>query len=669
MKEYCLLILNTGKILVFKKGKQILHNRKDMFKKNLIIPILVLFFLSGNVFAQEKYRSHIVENGETISTISKKYNVSEKAILKLNPDAKDGVREHAVIILPNNDVIAKPGSGISFVVHKVRRKETLFSLSKEYNVSIDDIKKYNKQLYSENLRKNDRIKIPQGTTTEITKTETSADIPDAVVSSAETEKHTVKAKETVYGIARMYGITMDELITMNPGLTKDLSMGSVLNVPSKTVTGSANIDDELYSFYTVKQKEGFYRLEKNLGLSEEEIIALNPYAKDGLKEGMILKIPKSNTSVSVSGKASIVDLSTSINYRESKKIAFMLPFQLAKSTSDSLDLNEALLKKNSAMRVALDFYSGAMMATEFLKDKGISTVVDVYDTAGSESKVSSIINSNNFDDVDAVIGPLRGVTVVRAATELKKDNVPVFSPLSNRSINMTSNLFQTIPSDDLLGDRLIAYMKPLAFDKNVIIVTDNKSASDRSKLIAAFPGAIVITPKDKGYIYVADVDKQLTREKDNWVILASKNPIIVSNVVPMLNGIPGDYNIRLFTMNKNNAYESNDVSNVQLANLNFTFPSVNKSYDYKSKNAFLVSYKNKYGVLPNRFAVRGFDVTYDVLLRLANEEDVYKASDDDFMTEYVENRFRYEKKMFSGYENKAIYILKYTDKLEFEVLE
>jgi hypothetical protein len=108
---------------------------------------------------------------------------------------------------------------------------------------------------------------------------------------------------------------------------------------------------------------------------------------------------------------------------------------------------------------------------------------------------------------------------------------------------------------------------------------------------------------------------------------------------------------------------------VHLAKLGFTFPSVNKSYNFNDKDAFLVSYKNKYGVLPNRFAVRGFDVTYDVLLRLATAKDIYDAHDSEIETEYVENKFRYTRKMFSGFQNNALYIIKYNNDLQFEVVQ
>jgi hypothetical protein len=177
------------------------------------------------------------------------------------------------------------------------------------------------------------------------------------------------------------------------------------------------------------------------------------------------------------------------------------------------------------------------------------------------------------------------------------------------------------------------------------------------------------SPQEEGFFYVKDIEDQIDKTKENWVILESEDPIIVSNVVGVLNGLPVEYRLRLFSLDKNNAYDYHDVSNMHLAKLNFTFPSVNKSYNYKDRNAFLVSYKNKHGVLPNRFAVRGFDLMYDILLRLSSAENIYEASKEDFETEYIENKFRYSKKILSGYQNNAFYIIKYKENLQFEVIE
>ena len=216
---------------------------------------------------------------------------------------------------------------------------------------------------------------------------------------------------------------------------------------------------------------------------------------------------------------------------------------------------------------------------------------------------------------------------------------------------------------------MIEYLQRNEMGKNFIIISDVEHAKSKSEILAIFPNAKSAMPRAKGFLYETDIASKIEKGKDNWVILASADPVIVSNVVNLLHGMPDGFKLRLFTLDKNDAFDFDDISNRNLAKLSFTFPSVNKSYNYKDKDAFLISYKNKYGVLPNRYAVRGFDITYDVLLRLASADNIYDASDTDYETEYVENKFRYSKKMFSGYQNNAMYIIKYTPTLQFEVVK
>ena len=90
---------------------------------------------------------------------------------------------------------------------------------------------------------------------------------------------------------------------------------------------------------------------------------------------------------------------------------------------------------------------------------------------------------------------------------------------------------------------------------------------------------------------------------------------------------------------------------------------------YDKLDPFLVSYKNKYGVYPNKYAIRGFDVTYDVLLRLASAESLEKATHGDLQTEYVESKFQYSFHENQGYINNAFYIIKYTKELKLEVIK
>src|SRR5690606_24383972 len=127
---------------------------------------------------------------------------------------------------------------------------------------------------------------------------------------------------------------------------------------------------------------------------------------------------------------------------------------------------------------------------------------------------------------------------------------------------------------------------------------------------------------------------------------------LVSNVTSMLNGWSNkNHEIVLVSTNKTDAFEGANVSNYHLASLKFHYPSINKSLNGDEQNSFVKSYKLKYGIEPNKFAARGFDLTLDVLLRLASEEDLYSASGNDVETHYTENKFRYSKKLNGGYYN------------------
>lgn len=638
----------------------LVQNRRQPLNGNNMIRILYITIITLIVFScastaqvQDGFQTHQVKEGETIYSIAKQYNITESTIYRLNPNAKNGISVENILIIPFTVPSKEIQEEVEFKTHRVKRKETLFSIAQRYNVKEDDIRRYNKELYSRQLKKGERIKIP-----------IIVEKPEPVISTSDNmfnDKHIVAAKETKYGIARKYGVTVAELENLNPTLGDTLKIGDILMVPRQSVVESAIIEDEKYDFYEVLPKEGFFRLKVKYGLSEAEIIELNPYAKDGLKEGMILKIPKESF-----GRVNIVDLEDHIVNTTKKNIALMLPFRAYRSEKDSLESNKELLRSDATLRIALDFYSGVLMAAEFAKDLGISVNIDVYDTEADVSKVNAIIAQNDFEKIDAVIGPLLRKNVEMAASELKRTNTPIFSPLSNKEIKISSNLFQTLPTDEMLGKAMLEYLKVNSKGKNVILISDEKKNSSKTTIVSTLNNVRTISPQSKGYLVQDDILPQIVETMDNWVILESADPVLVSNVIGLLNGIPEEFNIRLFTLDKNIAYDYHDVSNVHLAKLDFTFPSVNKSHNYKEKIPFFVSYQNKYGVLPNRYAIRGFDVAYDILLRLASADDIYDATETNMETEYVENKFQYTKTLFSGYQNHALYIIKYNHELQFE---
>ena len=636
---------------------------------------LVLFFVlfANNSFAQNNYQRHIVKKGETVYSISKKFNVSEATIYQLNPDLKHVIKIGVILILPNNgeEVI------ISIKKHRVRKRETIKSIATKYDISKDLLKKYNKELYAREPNKGERIDIPVFNVIALSNTTNK----ETLTANDTIKKHKVLPKETKYGIARKYDITIAELEMLNPNMAKNLAIGEEIIVPKKEISSNAILveGDDKYEFYEVLPKEGFFRLKVKFGLSQEEIIALNPYAVEGLKEGMILKIPKINNTLDVQ-KFEAVNLADYILNTSKKKLAVMLPFKLNRIDLDSLSVNTDLLKSDGTLRAAIDFYSGVLMAAEFAKDKGISTDITIYDTEGQVSKVAQIMSSNNFNEIDAVIGPLLSKNIEKAASALQSENIPVFSPLSKFKLKEYPNLYQTIPSSELMETAILDFIIKRLDTINIIVITGKEWTQRKGTIMTAIPSAKTIVPEEGNYLYLEDIQIQLDTVKENWVILDSDNPILVSNVVGLLNGFPeiildeddveiGKNNIRLFAVNKSRAFDYHDVSNVHLANLNFTYPSSNKHYDYDLMVPFLVSYKNKYGVMPNHYAIRGFDVTYDVLLRLANAITLEEASISDIKTEYIENKFQYFNTLNLGYKNQAFYIMKYNNELKLEVVE
>ncbi|MDO6597636.1 LysM peptidoglycan-binding domain-containing protein [Oceanihabitans sp. 2_MG-2023] len=635
-------------------------------KKIIYIFSFVLIFSSITTIQAQEYKTHRVQSGETIELIAKQYNVTPYDIYALNPDAKKELKQNAVLIIPKSK-IAKPQTKtttvkefVNFREHKVKRKETLYSLAKKYNVEQDEIKKHNPSLYANNLRKGDKIKIP------VYKTKT------VVETVKTTSDYTVLPKEGKWRIAYKYGITVDELEALNPNMPATLNVGQVIQVPNLETAAVKEID-ERYSYYSVLPKEGFYRLKIKLGLEQEELEALNPELKEtGLKSGMVLKIPFSSkiteTGESISGDIQTTTSSLISNIRnyETKNIAIMLPFRLNRVNADSVYDAKKQIENDNFLSTSLDFHSGVLMAVDSLKKLGISLKVDVYDTKNQLSEVSYLLNSKNIESADAVIGPLMPKNFERVASELKRNNVPVISP-NLKDLKLSENVFQSMPSTALLKTKMIDFVKADSTKNHVIIIADAKNAATSNALKRELGTASQIHSrkdkegKDSYYVLEEDIIAKLKPGK-NIIFLETENFVFVSNVTSILNSLNNDENkIVLVTTDMNDAFENDEISNYHLSNLNFHFPTVSKTYNEDDNNGFAKQYSKKYGATPNKTAVRGFDLMMDVVLRLSASENIYNSVNEFPLTEYLENKFAYHKNLFGGYYNNTVYVVKYQD--------
>ena len=630
--------------------------------KNLLIFLgVVVFSLTG--YAQN-LKKHIVKAGESVEGIAKRYKISTADIYALNPDASSDIVINSILIIPESfsEILNAPlvGKEIeSYKVHKVRRKETLFSIAGKYDVSIEDLKAHNESLRLNKLRPRKKIYIP------IFKENKTPSYNSSL------QPYTVLAKEGKWRIAYKFGISVPQLEALNPGMGSDLKEGQKLNVPNIVVSDKNEIKEDQFGYYIVKAREGFYRIQKKLGLSKEVLDSLNPQlATKGLKLGMVLKVPK--LSVKNIEKALVFKTSLSDSFVDLSpvNIGLLLPFKTKSIDSESLNLAKAQLKRDGYINIATDFYSGVAVAIDSAKQLGISVNLDVFDTNAKALDVKTILNQTNFAKYDAILGPITSQNFELTANHVLSDSIPVISPFVRSKSNYL-NLFQTIPEANWLRTKMVSYVKTDTIPHHTLIIYDSKSKTTANYLKTVFPSASLMPSKinkkgiEQFYLELKDVQKVLLSGR-TIVFLESNNESFVSNVTSMLSSMNGitrgrrkiERDILLMTTTKNRAFEGLSVSNYDLSNLHFQYPSIN--YNMELSEGFQQKYLTKYGAFPNKYAIRGFDLTLDILLRLRKFGTLFESASN-IQTSYIGNKFNYSKQPNGGYKNEAGFILKHQD--------
>lgn len=195
-------------------------------------------------------------------------------------------------------------AGVKYVLHTVKKSETVFSLCQKYKVTQSDLKQANPGLTTI-LQAGSTVKVPVGkVVAEPKKEETNKQ----VVTEEEYYYHKVNKKQTIFSIAKQYGITANDLIRYNSELTNGLQIGQVLKIPVSITSSDGQAKNESsavsamqdnladYTVHPVVAGETLYSLEQRYGITHEEMLKFNPVLQNGLKTGMKLKIPVKTAS-------------------------------------------------------------------------------------------------------------------------------------------------------------------------------------------------------------------------------------------------------------------------------------------------------------------------------------------------------------------------------------
>jgi len=657
---------------------------------------------------QEKYTKHTVAKGETINMIAQKYKVTPYDIYSLNPDSQNGIQQNSVLLIPTSASVVVINSSQNApqnnntISHLVQPKETLYSISKQYGVTIDALNKANGDLLNNGLKIGLNIKIPTSGSVQnvaVSKPEEIKKVIAPVVSKpavvkatpeGKTTYHIIEPKETKYGISKKYGMTVVELERLNPQIVSEFPIGFKLvvsgNAINQAVIETATRDSagtseselakqsseakpsaekstaektstkKYLEEYVVKPKETIYGIANDYGISEQELISLNPELKRGIKQGMILRAPKGQRKEPV--KKEQGNLLKTINTNARKQLALLLPFNISKIESDTINSTQARLKKDKFLNLTLDFYSGALMAIDSAKVLGMNIDIKILDSQETKnsSNVAALVQQNNLQDMDAIVGPFYQSNVEKLAELLEPIKTPVISPLSKEIGKKYANIYQSMPSAEFLRNSIFDFMK--AKNGNIIAVVDTKKGSVKQYIQEMQPNVRIAGLSEKG-TFVADSLKVLfQKDKLNYVVLASESTGMILAATNAMLAAQKDYQVQLVILEQNDTFDFEEISLTRLTKLKLLYPSLSRPNETEEANQFDVKYKKVNKIIPNQYAIRGFDVTFDTLLRLSQDntfEETIKTSP----SEQIENKFDYVQNATYGYTNNGIYILYY----------
>ena len=156
--------------------------------------------------------------------------------------------------------------------YQVKSGDTLWGIARRFGISVDELKSAN-NLTSNSLSIGQNLYIPKkkdDTTTE------------------ENEVYIVKSGDTLYGIAKKFGISVDELKSLNNLTSNTLSIGQKLIISSSST--------EKAKTYAVMKGDTLYGIASKFGVSVNDLKALNNLSSNTLSIGQVLKIPDSSNN-------------------------------------------------------------------------------------------------------------------------------------------------------------------------------------------------------------------------------------------------------------------------------------------------------------------------------------------------------------------------------------
>lgn len=376
--------------------------------------------------------------------------------------------------------------GKEYFFHAVQRGQTLFSIARAYGVSQEDILQANPDIREFGLRFDQLIRIPVQ--------QHAAPRPGVQTQSIEQttfETHQVKRRETLYGISRMYGISMEQLLEHNPDARTGLRPNMLLKIPRQTLV-QINFTE-----YRVSPGQTLFSISREFNVSIDELERLNPDLKEGLKAGQVLRIPTDQVPAQppflpepiTTERPQELDVLTLDPYcaqpdrKSHYNVALLIPLYLEKMEDETLSLSDP----RHPSLAYLDYYHGIMIALDSIRAMGTDIRLSVFDVCESATKARTVLRKPEMATMDLIIGPFFPATLEIAAEFARVRNIPIVSPLhweDTQLVRRFPNMFQATPSIQTQMRQMALHVARTHENDNIIVVHGNQPGV--RELIAGF---------------------------------------------------------------------------------------------------------------------------------------------------------------------------------------
>ena len=499
--------------------------------------------------------------------------------------------------------------GIVCYSHIVLEKQTLYSISKTYGVTIEDIYRFNPQVKERGLKKNDILVIPASIEISVQKEETGARKLVQPASKAE-RIHVVKWFEDIDMIAKKYGVSAETIIEANNLKDRKLSKRLKLIIPYEDIEVSEPEED------TVTETAD--------STATADSSAINDHAlfPDWLKQ---------NKDVNMS---------------------VILPL---KATG------------NSSNRNNMDFYSGVLLAAHDLGKEGINMEISVFDMADGNIPITD----SRIESSDVVIGPIAPGDLA-AVLELSDGKSHIVSPLDPRAEQLarTHGNFIHAPTPHAVQYHdIAAWIKEDSKVEDRILVITEKGARETeniSMMKSAIDSAgISYSPFSYSILEGRNITDPLTglmtENGANRVFIASESEAFVNDVVRNLNVmIHKKYNVILYAPSKIRSFETIEVENFHNTSMHVSL-GYYIDYDDPRVMDFLLKYRALFNTEPTQFAFQGYDLARYFANLCGRYGRKWDSRLDQTDMSMLQSTFRFRPSEDGGYVNQGVRRIIYSD--------